>query len=244
MHSRPRIAIVTLEEVSAMNWFGIHSRVVAVVALVLGGVAVALLVQHDTTQKGPVEGSGALVTEYRSLPGFAGVEVRGTNNVVIHVGRPQTVAVTADDNLVSSVKTTVHTGTLVIDEPAKFTTQPLSVEVTLPSLTAVVAAGDGQVVVDGVKSPTLSVDLSGTGNVVGSGSVKRLTTTLSGTGNIDLSRLSSWGVFATLGGTGRIVVNAVHALHARVPGTGAIHYVGNPAVVDQQVSGTGAVAPT
>jgi Putative auto-transporter adhesin, head GIN domain len=227
-----------------MNWFGIHSRVVTVASLVVAGVAVALLIQHDTTQKGPVEGSGIAVTEYRSLPGFTGVEVRGTNNVVIHVGRPQTVAVSADDNLVSSVSTTVDSGRLVIDEPASFTTRtPMSVEITVPSLTTVTAGGDGQVVVDGVRSQTLAVDLSGTGNVVGSGSVKRLTTTLSGTGNVDLSGLSSWDVFATLGGTGRIVVNAVHTLHARVPGTGAIHYVGNPAVVDQQVGGTGAVAP-
>lgn len=227
-----------------MNWFGIHSRVVTVVALVAGGVAVALLIQHDTTQKKSIEGSGTAVTEYRSLPGFTGVEVLGTNNVVIHVGRPQTVAVTADDNLVSSVKTTVASGTLVIEEPANFTTQtPMSVEITVPSLTTIVAAADGQVIVDGVRSPTLRVDLSGTGNVVGSGSVKRLTTTLSGTGNVDLSRLSGWDVFATLAGTGRIVVDAVHALHARVPGTGAIHYVGNPAVVDRQVSGTGAVGP-
>jgi hypothetical protein len=227
-----------------MNWFGIHSRIVAVVALVVGGVAVALLIQHDTTQKGPVAGSGTAVTEYRTLPVFTRVEVLGTNNVVIHVGRPQTVAVSADDNLVSSVSTTVDSGRLVIDEPASFTTQtPMSVEITLPSLTAVVAASDGQVVVDGARSKTLTVDLTGTGNVVGSGSVKRLTTTLSGTGNIDLSRLRSWDVFATLGGTGRIVVNAVHALHAELPGTGAIHYVGNPAVVDQHVTGTGVVAP-
>jgi Putative auto-transporter adhesin, head GIN domain len=228
-----------------MNWFGIHSRIVAVVvALVVGGVAVALLIQHDATQKGPVAGSGTAVTEYRSLLGITSLEVLGTNNVVIHVGRPQTVAVTADDNLVSSVSTTVDSGRLVIGEPANFTTEtPMSVEITVPSLTAVVAASDGQVVVDGARSKTLTVDLSGTGNVVGSGSVKELTTTLSGTGNIDLSRLSSWDAVATLGGTGRIVVNARHALHAEVPGTGAIHYVGNPAVVDEHVTGTGVVAP-
>jgi hypothetical protein len=161
-----------------------------------------------------------------------------------HVGPPQTVAVTADDNLVSSGKTTVESGRLLIDEPASFTAQtPMSVEITVPTLTGVVDAGDGQVTVDGVTSATLTVELSGAGNVVGQGSVTRLTTTLSGTGNIDLPRLSSWDVYATLGGTGRIVVDAVHALHARVPGTGAINYVGNPAVVDQQVSGTGAVAP-
>jgi hypothetical protein len=227
-----------------MNWFGIHSRVVAVVALVVAGVAVALLTQYDTTKKRPIEGSGTALTEYRSLPGFTGVTVLGTNSVVIHVGSPQTLAVTADDNLVSSVKTTVESGRLVIDEPASFTTQtPMSVEITVPTLTGVVDAGDGQITADGVRSPTLTVELSGAGNFVGQGSVKRLTTTLSGTGNIDLSRLSSWDVYATLGGSGRIVVNVVHALHARVPGTGTINYVGNPAVVDQQVSGTGAVAP-
>jgi hypothetical protein len=206
MRSHSRVEILVSEEVSAMSWFGIHSRVVAVVALVVGTVAVALLIQHDTTQRGPVAGSGTAVTEYRTLPGFMNVKVLGTDSVVIHAGRPQTVAVSADDNLVSSVSTTVDSGRLVIDEPASFY-------------------------------------LTGTGNVVGSGSVKRLTTTLSGTGNIDLSRLSSWDVFATLGGTGRIVVNAVHTLHARVPGTGAIHYVGNPAFVDEHVTGTGVVAP-
>ena len=95
-----------------MKWFGPHSRVdvAVVVALVAGGVAVALPLQHDTTQKGPITGSGASVTEYRNVPNFTGVEMRGTNNVVIQVGRPHTVAVTADDNLVSRISTIVDTG--------------------------------------------------------------------------------------------------------------------------------------
>jgi hypothetical protein len=227
-----------------MNWSGIHIRIAAVVALVAAGVAVALLIQHDKTQKGPITGSGTSVTEYRSVPQFTGVEVLGTNNVEIHVGRPQTVAVSADHNLVSLVSTTVEAGRLVIREPSNFTTStPMTVEITVPSLNAVTLGGDGQVAVDGVKSETLAADLTGTGTVVVSGSVNRLTSTLAGTGYIDLARLTSWDAFATLSGDGRILVNAAHALHARLPGTGAIHYVGSPAFVDENVTGTGVVGP-
>jgi len=71
------------------------------------------------------------------VAGFTGLDLAGSNNVTVIVGGPQSVVVRADSNLINHVTTGVVAGTLVIGDTGSFTTRtPMSVEVTVPSLTA------------------------------------------------------------------------------------------------------------
>lgn len=76
---------------------------IAVVALAVIGVAV--LIRGGSSHPG-VQGSGVVVAQTRAVTGFTGLDLAGSNNVTVIVGRPQSVVVHADSNLVSSPRMT------------------------------------------------------------------------------------------------------------------------------------------
>ena len=220
---------------------------VVVLAFLLGGLAVALLYQFDvfgsSSSTSDTEGSGVAATQTRDVPAFRSVELAGGNNIVIHVGGDRSVVVKADDNLLNRVTTKVQSGTLVIGNTSGSLTakSPMSVEVTVPTLTALTLAGGGNIIVDGIKAESLTVTLSGSGNVTGSGTATSLGVTLDGSGNVWFTRLAAHNVHAVLSGSGNIFVTATDSLDASVPGSGAISYAGNPQDVTKSVTGSGEI---
>ena len=190
-----------------------------------------------------IRGSGVEVTDQRELAPFAAVELAGANTVTVDVGPAQAVAVTGDDNLVDNVTTAVRADRLVIDDPGGFDTEgPMSVTVSVPSLDALSLSGMGTVTVVGVTGPEFTADLSGTGTLVVSGSVDRLTATQSGLGTLELGGLAARDVVASLEGTGDVNVQATSTLDATLTGTGSIVYSGSPSVTTHN-TGVGSVTP-
>ena len=220
----------------------------AVLAFVLGGLAVALLYQFDvlggsSASTSGTEGSGVPATQTRTVAAFHSVELVGGNNVVIHVGAKRSVVVKADDNLLGRVTTKVESGTLLIgNTPGGLTTRsPMSVVVSVPTLSALTLAGGGNIVVSGISAESLTVTLSGGGNVTASGSARSLGVTLSGSGTAWFARLPANDVHAVLSGSGTIHVTATKSLNALVPGSGTIIYAGNPQDVTKSITGSGAI---
>ena len=219
---------------------------VAILGFLLGGVTVALLYQLDVlgdASGSATSGSGVAATQRRDVPAFDGVELAGGNNVVIHVGKPQSVVVKADDNLLSRVTTKVQSGTLVIaNTPGSLVAKtPMSVVVTVPTLGELTLAGGGNIVADGIETQSLTVTLSGSGNLTGSGTAGSLGVTLSGSGNAWFTGLVADDVHAVLSGSGNIFVTASKSLAASIPGSGTIVYAGNPHDVTKDVTGSGVV---
>lgn len=211
--------------------------------LVLAGVVVALLARGSSPFTG-LRGSGVAASQTRDLPAFAGVNLTGSNKVIVTVGGRQSVVVHADSNLVKHVTTKVEAGTLLIGTTGSFTTRsPMTVDVTVPALTALTLSGSGQISVTGVQARQLTVLLPGSGLLTGSGTVTRLDVSLSGSGLAQLTGLEARDVHAVVSGSGLIRVTATHILNAIVSGTGAINYSGNPAQVNRDVTGTGAITP-
>jgi carbon monoxide dehydrogenase subunit G len=180
-------------------------------------------------------------TQSRALPGFSSLDLAGSNRVTVHVGGQQSVVVHADSNLMRHVTTRVVAGTLVIGTTGTFTTRsPMTVDVSLPSLTAVRLSGSGEISVDGIDEQRLVVTLSGSGALYASGTTTQLDVTLSGSGMAQLDTLVARNVRAVVAGSGLIRVTATALLNAAVPGSGAIIYGGNPQVTSS-VTGSGAV---
>lgn len=219
---------------------------IGILVFLAGGLAVALLYQFDVfggSSSSTNEGSGIAATQTRDVTAFNSVELAGANNVVIRVGKEQSVLVKADDNLLNRVTTDVKSGTLVIgNTPGSFTTKtPMSVAVTVPSLDALTLTGSGNILVRGIRTASLTVTLSGSGNLMGSGTAKSLDVTVSGFGNARLTGVAAGDVHAVVSGSGTIFVTATKSLDASVPGSGTIIYAGNPQDVTKNVSGSGAI---
>jgi hypothetical protein len=217
--------------------------------ILAGALAVALLYQFDVfggSSSSTTEGSGVAATQTRALTAFDSVELAGANNVVIRVGTEQSVVVRADDNLLNRVTTDVKSGTLVIGNTSgTFTTNtPMSVAVTVPSLNRLALTGSGNILVRGIRTESLTVTLSGSGNLIGQGTATSLDVTVNGFGNARLTGLAASDVHAVVSGSGNIFVTATKSLDASVPGSGTIIYTGNPQDVTKNVSGSGAITGT
>jgi hypothetical protein len=214
---------------------------VVVLALVLLGVFDG---SSSSTGSSGVQGSGVAATQTRSVAPFTSVELAGSNNVTIRTGARQAVLVHADDNLVTRVTTQVHAGSLLIGNTAgSFTTNnPMTVEISVPSLKTLTLSGSGNISASGIRTP-LAIALPGSGVVYASGTTPRLDVTIGGSGDAQLTELVARHVHAVVSGSGAIFVTATKSLDASVPGSGAIIYGGSPARVTTSVTGAGAVTP-
>jgi hypothetical protein len=215
----------------------------------LAGMTFGLLLHYgafDRSSSSTLRGSGVASTQTRRLPAFEGVELAGSNDVVVHRGAKQSVVVYADSNLLSKVTTRVEGRTLVIgNTPGSFETKsPMRVEVTTPSVTALSLSGSGVVFADGIEAAALTARLDGSGVLRASGSAGRLDVALAGSGDAQLQQVVAKDVHAVVSGSGRILVTATGSLEGLVPGSGAIMYSGAPAHVTTSNTGSGAVIPT
>jgi hypothetical protein len=210
--------------------------------VVAGLIVIASDWQHTTTTGATIEGSGVAATETRDVAPFTSVDLAGSNNVTIQVGAEQAVRVHADDNLVRRVTTTVRDGELVIDNRGSFRTQVLmTVEVSVPRLDGLTVSGSGNVSVQGVRADAFGVRLPGSGNIVVTGTADRLTATLDGSGQLQLTNLVATDATAVVSGSGVIRLTATGSLSASISGSGTIQYGGSPEDVTQSVTGSGAI---
>jgi hypothetical protein len=119
-----------------------------------------------------VTGSGRLQTEHRAITGFRAIEVRGAMTLVVRQGPREGVDLRADDNLLPAIETRVvdrgGIATLEIG-PRRGTSlqsrDPIVATVELTTLSALTVAGSAEVESDALKSPSLQLSISGSGNV-------------------------------------------------------------------------------
>lgn len=218
-----------------------------ITGILVGAAAVAtlLLANEWGTRWSPdhvVRGSGVAVTQSRTVPEFTELDAAGAGDVSVRVGGEQAVVVTADDNLIDRITTEVEGRTLMLGARGSFTTElPVTVQVTVPALDAVMLTGTGVVTVEDVDTEELTVHMPGTGRLVIHGTADLLDVELSGSGNVELEDLVARDAVATLSGFGRLHVHSTRSLNAAVSGTGMIVYSGDPTDVTQHVTGVGAV---
>jgi hypothetical protein len=223
---------------------GVSVVVATIVLFAIATVGVVLLAHHhgSTSASGHRAVPGA---ETRVVAPFRRVELSGGNVVTVQVGRPQAVVVRADRDLIGRVTTVVRSGTLVIgNKPGSMSSEtPMSVQVSAPSVSALLLTGSGTISARGIRTAKLTVVVSGSGVVEADGSAASLAVNLSGSGDAVLGELVSRHAIATLGGSGTIVLTATKSLKAWVSGSGSILYAGDPSEVAASVPGSGTVVP-
>ena len=221
-----------------------------------------------TSQSASVTGSGKLATETRPLPEFQAIGLSGSMDLVVRQGNSQSVQVQADDNLLQFLETVVETGQ---EGPAlkvrwkkgqsTFTRSKILVTVVVPKLTALSAAGSGDMSVEAFNTPVfklaisgsgdvklvgmstadLGIQISGSGDVAGSGSAARLKISIAGSGDVRLGEMKSDDVTVTIAGSGDAVVYAQKTLEVSIAGSGDVSYTGN-ATVKSRVAGSGSLS--
>ncbi len=191
----------------------------------------------------PVNGSGNIVTETRSVSGFNGVTITGAGNVLIDQSGTESLTLTTDDNLLQYIKTEVRDGKLVIG----FTqgvlfgkVQELTFKVGAKNLNSLQVDGAANVEGKNITTENLSVKLNGAGAITLSGKATAQNVALDGVGTYNGAELASQRAKVTQNGAGSAVVRVSDSLEAIISGLGSIEYIGNPQVT-KNVSGLGTV---
>lgn len=191
-----------------------------------------------------VSGSGNIVRQERSVGAFTSIELAGSGNVTVEVGGTQSVVVETDDNIQPLIETTVRNSKLIISTKPNTsiqTKQPIQITVTVKFLDGASITGSGNIDIKNMAADNTTVDLSGSGNITVAGTAKSIQATLTGSGNINCGDLLVQTATVSLRGSGNVTVNTSGSLDANITGSGNIKYRGNPAKVNQSVTGSGSI---
>jgi hypothetical protein len=111
----------------------------------------------------------------------------------------------------------------------------------VPSLEDLELQGDGNITATGIDSRSLTVALSGSGNIHAPGTTTRLDVTISGEETALLRQLIARDAKAAVSGDGSIMLTATRSVAASISGNGTVLYGGNPPQVTQRVTGSGTI---
>lgn len=205
-------------------------------------------------------GSGNIISENRSVAGFAGVSVGGDFDVELRIGSTTEVKVEADDNVMKYIETHVSGNTLRIRTEGlhNYRNVHMKVYVTTPTLTRVSASASARVrVIDLVKSgERLSFNASSSGDINADVDAPEVEAEASSGASVNLSgKTRSYHVQASSGGSvrsyellsedTRVQVSSgasarVHAsvnLDAHASSGATVSYVGGASVTKSESSG-------
>lgn len=190
-----------------------------------------------------VRGNGRIKEESRSISDFQKLEAGGAFTIIVKVGQSPSIKISADENLLKYIRTSVNGNTLEIDSKKNLNPKKeIRIYITTPELRSIEVSGANNVNVVGIRGSDFSVELSGAGNVDLNGEIDRLRAELSGAGNINAKNLKSRDVHISVSGAASADVYAKEYLDASVSGVGSINYYGNPEKTNTNVSGVGSIS--
>jgi hypothetical protein len=201
-----------------------HLNALPVLAVAVATVAIAgCSVIHDnsyngsTTQIGSApytEGSGAVASETRTVGTFHAVSVENGLTVTISRGTSASARVTADDNLLKMITTTVQDGKLSISvEGSLRTHDTLRVEVTAPAaLDSIAQTGGSTVDVEDLAGTSLAVSVDGGSTLRAGGRITNLQLTVAGGSTADLRNVESKTAQVSADGGSTAFVNVTETI--------------------------------
>jgi hypothetical protein len=204
--------------------------------------------------------AGPQRTEERQIEDATEVELATSGTLVLSTGTSPSLQVVAGENVLEHLTTDVQAGRLVLDDDGSSSVAgDIRFEVVLPAVDRLVLSGSGEadvrppsvlerielsgsgdIVVEGLATDDLTVDLSGSGTVSVAGDATRQTVSLDGSGTYDGRDVTCDEATVTVSGSGTADVTVSGTLAAVVEGSGTITYAGDPAL-DSRIDGSGEV---
>lgn len=235
-----------------------------IVSLVFG----VLLLNSCVAQWGKkINGNGIIITIERSVGDYEAVDMAGFYDVKFVAGTEGNLTIEGEENLLPHLVTEVKDGKLVLKTEKGYslkTSARSGIKITVPvkEIGAVYLSGSGDISSrTTLKADSFTMTISGSGAISLDLEVHDLKTRISGSGEINLSGKASFfdvsisgsgdmeaydleakNVNVNVSGSGDITITATEHLKARVSGSGAISYRGNPVKVDSKSSGSGDIS--
>jgi Putative auto-transporter adhesin, head GIN domain len=189
-------------------------------------------------------GGGPRVTETRNVEPFDRIEVSDGIDVDVVPGAGTEVRVRAGEDVLDRVSTEARGGVLrldLVDRGIVIGPDPLGdarVTVAAASVRGLLINGSGDVTLSGVEEDELEIEVEGSGEIDASGTVDRLTATIEGAGDANLSDLAARTAHVSVRGAGDADLNVSEQLDVEVHGAGDVTYRG-AARVQSSIEGAG-----
>lgn len=227
--------------------------------MMIGGTIFSNLFKGKSVKE---KSGGAVVSKIRELGPFTRIDVGGAGNVQIECGKEQTVEVTADNNLLSSIETEVRGNTLYITTVGNpFNKGSVDLKISLEKLdelslsgaanvriinlkndnVKISQSGAGEVAMESVQCREINFESSGASDITAEGECEKVSIDLSGTGSIKLKELKTDDMSISISGAGSAEVYAAKNLKVEISGTGSVDYYGSPENVEKDISGAGSI---
>jgi len=188
------------------------------------------------------KGSGNIISQNRNVANFTQVDNATSINVVITEGSSQEVQVSADDNVINEINTTVENDVLKIDlSKGNYTDVTITVSVTIPNLESLENTGSGNMTISGFEDlSNLSIDNEGSGSIMINGSGTVLLLKNSGSGSYEGFGFTVANCTVNNTGSGNCEINCTQTLSGSNSGSGSVFYKGS-ADIDINNTGSGQV---
>ena len=217
-------------------------------------------------QKPAIDCPVLIKSETRNLKTVSCLQRNYTADVTIKQGSANSIVITADDNLLKQISSSVEDGVLRIssnegnwNDRIK-PTEGVQIVITLKDVSKITlssagtlqvldltteslqltVSGAGDISLANLDVASLEVTLSGAGSISADGTAESLDVRISGFGDFKGADLRSQDANVRVTGAGSSTVWAEETLTASISGAGDIRYYGNPAV-DESISGAGNV---
>ncbi|MGN6438096.1 MAG: head GIN domain-containing protein [Agriterribacter sp.] len=197
-------------------------------------------------KKDHIKGSGSIKTEQRNVSGFTRIVVEGATDVHITAGADFKVEVKAYSNLLPHFQTRLENGTLILKYSNDVNPRNDNSEVfiTMPALNGVSTSGSGDVDAKGdfADAQTFDASISGSSNIsIENASAQKLVLSISGSGDFKSFGFESDEADISISGSGDAEITVNEKLKAKIRGSGNVYYKGNPATIEDDISGSGEV---
>ena len=227
--------------------------------IVFAGVS---CIAYACQQFGDVHGNGKVVKQTRVVSNFDGLEISGAFDVILRQGDPEEVIVEADENLLPLITTEVHGTILVIDNKKSINNHTtLKVYITFKDIKKIETSGAADILAEtrltlselslhtsgassitmGLAVQKLGLDCSGACKLKLAGTAVDVDADFSGACNVFAFDLICENFKIDLSGAGKAQIHVTKKIDAEISGAGSVHYKGNPTMVNQSVSGAGAI---
>jgi hypothetical protein len=211
----------------------------------LGSAALDLvtgLAGRAAGEQGPLE-SGTVVTETREVSGFTQVRLSGFGSLNVTQTGAESLTISADDDILPHLTAEVINGTLELGVKPRLSFKSMKrivYTVTVKSLEGIQLAGAGTIHAADIRASSLSVAISGAGDMTISGGAHAQSVKISGAGNYNAREFQTDIAEVVITGAGNARVSASQSVSATVSGAGAVTYYGTPQV-SQRITGIGSV---
>jgi hypothetical protein len=204
------------------------------------------IILFSSCNKESIKGSGAVITEARSLPTFSEIQVNGDADLNVVYGAGQEVSVTGYQNLLPVYETKMVGTVLYLQFKPNYyriRNNNIKVKIVVPALTYLRLNGSGNIIASNFRTGSdLNAAINGSGNILLQDSKYfKANYTINGSGNITASTTEAAEAAAEIHGSGNIRLKVSEKLTANIAGSGNVDYWGNPVTMSTQISGSGKV---